>query len=67
MVSVNKHKDLVHVFVDEFFFDPLTIENEVSTFLREVDRLCMTQRHTKKKDIISLPYLNVFMLNLMCG
>lgn len=36
MTSVNTHKELVYVFIDEFFFDPPTLENEVSTFLREV-------------------------------
>jgi hypothetical protein len=36
MAPLNKHKDLVYVFVDEFFFDPLTLENEDSVFLREV-------------------------------
>ena len=36
MAPLNKRKDLVHVIVDDFFLDPLTLEYEASTFLREV-------------------------------
>jgi hypothetical protein len=36
MAPLNTHKDLVYFLADEFFFDTLTLENEDSTFLREV-------------------------------
>jgi hypothetical protein len=48
---LNTHKDVVYIFVDEFFLGPLTLENENSTFLREVGadyaRVNVTPRRKK--------------------